>query len=194
MSALRVVLSAVALATALVCGTSTGPVRAADEQQPVAAPEPEAPRAAASGLPIPRFVSLKADQVNLRAGPGRDYPTSWVYKRAGLPLEVLKEYDVWREVRDAEGTQGWIIQSLLSGRRTALIQPWDAKDGKVAATIDIRSSDNENSSVVVTVEAGVIANIMSCDKRWCSVSVDKYRGYVEQKKLWGVYENEEINN
>ncbi|HRN88898.1 MAG TPA: SH3 domain-containing protein [Hyphomicrobium sp.] len=143
-----------------------------------------------SGLPLPRFVSLKADRVNLRSGPGTDYPTAWVYRRAGLPLEVLGEFEAWRQVRDAEGATGWILQSLLSGRRTALVTPWDVKSGEAAPQIPIRVSDSESSRPVVMVEAGVIANVHSCDSRWCRVTIDRYRGYVPQKQLWGVYENE----
>ncbi|WP_439543678.1 SH3 domain-containing protein [Hyphomicrobium sp.] len=146
-----------------------------------------------SGLPLPRFVSLKADRVNLRAGPGTDYPTSWVYRQAGLPLEVLSELEGWRQVRDAEGATGWVVQSLLSGRRTALVTPWDVKAGQAAPQVAVRDDDSESSRAVVNVEAGVIANVHSCDGRWCHVTIDRFRGYVLQKQLWGVYENEIVN-
>ena len=145
-----------------------------------------------TGLPVPRYVSLKADRVNLRQGPGTDYPTAWVYRRAGLPVEVLEEFDTWRKVRDAEGTVGWILQSLLSGRRTALVLPWELKEGSAAPQVPLRNSDSERSAPVAIVEAGVIADVQSCDGAWCLVAVDRYRGYVEQKKLWGVYEREEV--
>lgn len=194
MNALRRAASLLAL---IMTAAAAGPALAAGEGAPSeslpAAPAETPPaRAQASGLPVPRFVSLKADEVNLRAGPGRDYPTSWVYKRAGLPLEVVKEYDIWREVRDSEGTQGWVIQSLLSGRRTALVQPWDVKAGTATATATLRKKSSQSAAPVATLEAGVIANVISCDKEWCRVSVDKYTGYIEQKKLWGVYEGEEV--
>src|SRR5262245_58248264 len=84
----------------------------------------------ASGMPVPRFVSLKSDRVNLRQGPGTEYPTAWVFQRAGLPVEVIKEFESWRQVRDAEGTTGWVLGSMLSGRRTALILPWEVKAGQ----------------------------------------------------------------
>jgi SH3-like domain-containing protein len=148
------------------------------------------PAKSESGLPLPRFVSLKADRVNLRSGPGTDYPTSWVYRRAGLPVEVLSEFEGWRQVRDAEGATGWVLQSLLSGRRTALVTPWDVKAGAPAPQIPVRNNDSESARAVVNVEAGVIANIHGCDGRWCRVSIDRYRGYMLQKQLWGVYENE----
>lgn len=178
--------SALAIAILLAVGLAARP--AAAQEKLAAEPSPAAKQG--SGLPVPRFVSLKADEVNLRAGPGKDYPTSWVYRRAGLPLEVIREFDVWREVRDAEGTQGWIIQSLLSGRRTALVQPWDAKKGEGPVQVELRKSDSESARVVAVVEAGVIANVIACDATWCRVTVDRYRGYIQQKKLWGVYEGE----
>jgi SH3-like domain-containing protein len=145
-----------------------------------------------SGLPVPRFVSLKSDRVNMRKGPGTDYPTAWVYRRAGLPLEVIKEFEGWRQVRDAEGASGWVMQSFLSGRRTALILPWELKPGAPPPKIALRSNDSERARPVAMLEAGVIANLSSCDGLWCRVSIEKYQGYIEQKKLWGVYENEVV--
>lgn len=146
----------------------------------------------ASGLALPRFVSLKSDRVNLRNGPGTEYPTSWVFQRAGLPVEVISEFESWRQIRDAEGTTGWVLQSLLSGRRTALVAPWDAKSGAARPQIAVHAGESDGSRTVVMVEAGVIANVASCNGRWCEVSIDAYRGYIEQKRLWGVYESEVV--
>jgi SH3-like domain-containing protein len=143
-----------------------------------------------SGLPVPRFVSLKSDRVNLRNGPGTDYPTGWVYKRAGLPVEVVKEFESWRQVRDADGASGWVLQSLLSGRRTGLVLPWERKPDAPTPVVQIHTSDSASSNVVAKVEAGVIADLHKCDGRWCSVTVDQYSGYLEQNKLWGVYPGE----
>jgi SH3-like domain-containing protein len=143
-----------------------------------------------SGLPVPRFVSLKSDRVNMRKGPGTDYPTAWVYRRAGLPLEVIKEFEGWRQVRDAEGAAGWVLQSFLSGRRTALVLPWEIKSGTPPPKVALRRADSERARPVAMIEAGVIANLSTCDGRWCRVSIDKFQGYIEQKKLWGVYEGE----
>jgi SH3-like domain-containing protein len=145
-----------------------------------------------SGLPIPRFVSLKSDKVNLRSGPGTEYPATWVYRRAGLPVEVTAEFDAWRKVRDAEGVTGWVLNSLLSGRRTALVLPWEVKADQPLPQIPVRMSDSERAKPVVIVEAGVIANVHACDGTWCQITVDAYRGYIEQKKLWGVYEGERL--
>jgi SH3-like domain-containing protein len=156
----------------------------------VAATADDSPPIVGSGLPVPRFVSLKSDRVNLRNGPGTDYPTGWVYRRAGLPVEVIKEFETWRQVRDSDGATGWVLQSLLSGRRTGLVLPWERKSGSPPPQVPIMASDSERSGVVAKVEAGVIADLHSCDGRWCRVNVDAYSGYIEQKKLWGVYEGE----
>jgi SH3-like domain-containing protein len=152
-----------------------------------------APAAGASGLPVPRFVSLKSDRVNLRQGPGTEYPTAWVFRRAGLPVEVVKEFESWRQVRDAEGTTGWVLGSMLSGRRTAVILPWEVKVGQGQQTMAVlRDDDSARAGEVAQVEAGVLASIISCDGKWCRVSVGGFRGYVEQTKLWGAYQGEVI--
>lgn len=152
-----------------------------------------APGAGPSGLPIPRFVSLKSDKVNLRQGPGNDYPIAWVFRRAGLPMEIVKEFESWRQVRDAEGTTGWVWASTLSGRRTALVLPWEAKAGGTKpASATLRDDDSTSGSAVAQVEAGVLANIITCDGTWCRVSIDRIRGYIEQTKLWGAYQGEVI--
>jgi SH3-like domain-containing protein len=151
-----------------------------------------------TGMPVPRFVSLKADRVNLRQGPGTEYPTAWVFRRVGLPVEIINEYESWRQVRDAEGTTGWVLGSMLSGRRTAVVLPWEmqaaqgqSKPGQsMAATL--RDDDSATARAVAQLEAGVLANIINCDGRWCRVSVGEYRGYIEQNKLWGAYAGEII--
>lgn len=149
-------------------------------------------KGSASGLAIPRFVSLKADRINLRNGPGTEYPASWVFSRAGLPVEVLNEYEAWRQVRDAEGATGWVLHSMLSGRRTALVLPWELKAGQPPPRTPLRSDDSESARTVAIVEAGVIANVRYCDGRWCLVVIGDFRGYIEQDKLWGVYAGEVV--
>lgn len=151
-----------------------------------------APAAGTTGLPVPRFVSLKSDRVNLRQGPGTDYPTSWVFRRAGLPVEVIKEFETWRQIRDSDGVTGWVLSSLLSGRRTAAVLPWETKREGPRPQTKLYVQDSLESRTVANVEAGVIADIGSCDGRWCNVSIDGYRGHIEQKNLWGVYEGEVI--
>ena len=146
----------------------------------------------ASGLPTPRYVSLKSDRVNLRSGPGTEYPTTWVFRRVGMPVEIVKEFEAWRQVRDAEGATGWVLSTMLSGRRTALVLPWEIKAGQPAPEVAIKDASRESASPVAMVEAGVIANIRTCDKRWCAVVVGDFKGFIEQAKLWGVYPDEAI--
>ncbi len=141
-----------------------------------------------SGLPLPRFVSLKSDRVNLREGPSRDHRTTWVFQRAGLPVEVTAEFDVWCRIRDSEGTEGWVLHSLLSGRRTALVAPW--KKGDV---FTLRSQPSKDASAIADLQSGVITNIRSCDGKWCHVGGEGFDGYMPQGELWGVYPNEKID-
>jgi SH3-like domain-containing protein len=158
-----------------------------------AVPDAPAAKSGGNGMKNPRYLSLKADRVLLRQGPGADFPTSWVFKRTGLPVEIVEEVEVWRKVRDAGGTEGWVHMSLLSGRRTALILPWEIKEGQAQApSATLRDDDRESSRAIAQVEAGVLASIIGCENGWCRVSVGNYRGYIEQSKLWGTYPNEQI--
>jgi len=138
-------------------------------------------------LPLPRFASLKTDRVNLREGPSKEHATKWVYERAGLPVEITAEFDVWRRVRDSEGVEGWVLHSLLSGRRTALVNPYKKGEN---AKIFVRPS--ESADLAATLQSGVIVNIRACDGAWCLVDGDGFKGYIQQLKLWGVYPNEKI--
>jgi SH3-like domain-containing protein len=147
-----------------------------------------------TGLPVPRYVSLKTDRVNLREGPSKDHRTAWVFQRAGLPVEIIAEYETWRRIRDAEGTEGWVLHSLLSGRRTALAMPW-AKGNQPPISLFDRA--DEKSGVVAHLQPGVITNIKGCDGRWCRVMIAMegardVDGYIQQEKLWGVYPNETV--
>lgn len=144
-----------------------------------------------SGLPLPRFVSLKAGRANLRIGPGTDYAVSWLYTRPGLPMEIIQEYDHWRHVRDAEGTEGWIYQSLLSGERTAETAPWmEGKDTKEPTYIVMYGKPNKSAEVVARLEPGVIVRLHACTGTWCDASVKGADGWVAQAELWGAYPGE----
>lgn len=143
-----------------------------------------------TGLPVPRYVSLKTDRVNLREGPSKEHRTRWVYQRAGLPVEIVAEFETWRRVRDADGSEGWVLHSLLSGRRTALVAPWSKAKGDV---FNLRRDADEGSAVVARLEPGVIANVASCAGSWCRISVGDTQGYLRQDRLWGVYPNEKLD-
>ena len=144
--------------------------------------------AGASGLPVPRFVSLKSDRVNLRQGPGTEYPTAWVFRRAGLPVEVIKEFESWRQVRDAEGTTGWVPG--LDAER-----PPHRRDPALGGEGGPDASRRWRRCATTTARAprrgpgrGRRARQHhQLRRKWCRVSVGGFRGYIEQSKLWGAY-------
>lgn len=141
-----------------------------------------------SGLPLPRFVSVKSDRVNVRGGPTKDHEVAFVYIHAGLPVEITAEFENWRKIRDWEGAEGWIYHSLLSGRRTALVM-LKSKD-EMAPLYD---SADAASPVVAKLQAGVLANIKRCTGTWCRIAGSKFDGWIEQTRLWGVYPGEKVD-
>ena len=150
----------------------------------------ETPTGKVSGLPVPRYVSLKTDRVNLREGPSKDHRTAWVFQRAGLPVEITAEYETWRRIRDAEGTEGWVLHSLLSGRRTALVMPW-AKTG--TQPLSLYDKADEQARVVAQLQPNVIANVKGCKEGWCRIIIGAdTTGFIKQDRLWGVYPNERV--
>jgi SH3-like domain-containing protein len=140
-----------------------------------------------TGLPIPRFVSLKPSDTPMRQGPGKDHHINWIFKRSGLPVEVTAEFDNWRRVRDSEGTEGWIYHSRLSGKRTAMVQ---SKSRKIETLYHGPSPD---SAPVALLEQGVIGEVDSCDGRWCRIHGKEFDGYMPQERLWGVYVGETVD-
>lgn len=156
-------------------------------ETPPVIPAPES-NLGASGLPIPRFASLKPARVNTRVGPSRDYGIAWLYTKSGLPVEIIQEYDNWRRIRDADGTEGWVYQSLLAGKRTAIIAPWDRD--KTGTLIDIYASANQDARVVARLEPGVISSIRECTGQWCQLDVGGIRGWINQTRIWGAYPDE----
>ncbi|KAA9366660.1 MULTISPECIES: SH3 domain-containing protein [Ochrobactrum] len=142
----------------------------------------------ASGLPVPRFVSLKPARVNLRVGPGRDYAVSWLFMKSGLPVEIIQEYDNWRRIRDADGTEGWVYQSLLSGKRTAITAPW-LKNNE-GSMITMHRDPTETSGLAAEIEPNVIGTVRQCNGQWCRMDMQGTRGWIKQSDLWGVYPDE----
>ena len=140
-----------------------------------------------SGLPVPRYVSLKSDHVNVRAGPTKDHDVAWVYTRAGLPVEITAEFENWRRVRDSEGAEGWVYHSLLSGKRTAVIT-MKQKD----ALAPLYDSADPQSAVAAKLQVGVLAQVKRCKDGWCRVTGSGFDGWIEQQLLWGVYADEKI--
>ena len=140
-----------------------------------------------SGLPIPRYVSLKSDHVNVRAGPTKDNDVAWVYTRSGLPVEITAEFENWRRVRDSEGAEGWVYHLLLSGRRTAVVT-MKSKD-ELASVYD---RADVTGSVTAKLQVGVVASVKKCDSHWCHIAGDGFDGWIEQQRLWGVYADEKV--
>src|SRR6267154_3433886 len=138
-----------------------------------------------SGLPIPRFASLRSDEVNVRTGPGSRYPVDWVFKRKAMPVEIVAEYENWRKIRDWQGASGWVHQSLLTGKRSFIIPAKSASLHKTPANA---------AEVVAKLEPEVMGEIRSCSGEWCRVRVSSgVSGWLERTQLWGVYKSEPIN-
>lgn len=130
-----------------------------------------------TSLPIPRFVSLRSAEVNLRTGPGTTYPIEWVYVRRGFPVEVIAEFDIWRKIRDWQGTVGWVHQSMLDGRRTALVVGEDRL---------LREEPSSAAVPVARLASGVIGELLECAGEWCRIDAANYRGWLPRDEFWGV--------
>jgi SH3-like domain-containing protein len=153
---------------------------------PAPAPiRPDVNKGTTTGLPLPRFASLKTDEVNLRRGPGLNYPIEWVYKRRDLPVEIQREFEVWRLVADPEGVKGWVHQATLVGRRTFVV---------IGAEQTIRSEAKDSASPVARLKPGVIGRLRACEANaaWCQVQVGEYRGWLKREAFWGSYPGEAI--
>ena len=132
---------------------------------------------------VPRFASLKSDEARMRAGPGDQYPIEWVYRRRGLPVEIVAEFENWRRVRAPDRTEGWMHRALLSIQRTIVIQG------------DVRTMHAEPATwapPIARLEPGVIVDVQTCDDEWCHVSVAGREGWLRKVEGWGVYPDERI--
>jgi SH3-like domain-containing protein len=138
-----------------------------------------------TGLPIPRFVSLRADTVNMRAGPGLRYPIEWVFKRQGLPVAVLEEFHAWRKVRTADGTQGWVHAAMLTGKRTARVV------GRSMRALLAEPSDT--AATVALVEPGAIGNLDDCNGAYCRVDLGAHSGWLKRSDIFGVRQRAAAN-
>ncbi len=150
-----------------------------------------------SGLPLPRFVTTRSTPINVRVGPGTKYDVTWVYKVAGTPVEIIQEFDVWRKIRDVDGSEGWVHQNMLSGNRAGYVLP-ESNVERVA----LRQSAAAEAGVAAWVGPGFPVKIQSCEAGWCAVlAVDHaegrpaatYAGYVPEGDLWGVYRGESFD-
>jgi SH3-like domain-containing protein len=135
-----------------------------------------------SGLPVPRFVSLKESRINVREGPSREHAVLWIYTRKGLPVEVVAEHDVWRRIRDHDGDMGWVHGNLLDGRRTVIVEG-------VALTA-LREKPDRDARPVAWAEPGVVLALARCVPTWCKVEGERVEGWIERARLWGLYPDE----
>lgn len=183
----RAIVSICAALTALFAlGYTSGPAWS-PTWSPIWSPAWAGSDAVASGLPVPRFVSLKADRVTVRGGPDKDHDVAWIYTRAGWPVEVTAEFENWRRIRDCDGAEGWVYHSLLSGKRTIAVQ--------LKAKTDLATLYREpdvHSAVTARLQVGVMGSVKRCTGTWCQISGDGFFGWVEQNALWGVYPDEKI--
>jgi SH3-like domain-containing protein len=147
--------------------------------------QPELPAGSSSGLPVPRFVSLKPDKVNVRAGPTRNHDVAWQFTRSGLPVEITAESDNWRRIRDWEGSEGWVYHSLLSGRRTAMVTSKHKDE-----LVPLFAAAEDQTQVVARLQPGVSASVRKCTGKWCQINGAGFDGWIAQERLWGVYPNE----
>ncbi len=134
-------------------------------------------------LPLPRFVSLRSAEVNMRVGPGTRYSINWVYRRENLPVEIIQEFDQWRQIKDSEGTTGWVHKQMLQGKRTAVVV------GKVAV---LRRSPDAAANPALRAEPGVIGKLLSCEEKWCRVQISGRKAWIQKTSIFGAYKKEEF--
>jgi SH3-like domain-containing protein len=156
---------------------ATAPAGFADEP----AAEPAATVGKVTNLPLPRFVSLKSSEANVRRGPSLSHRIDWVFRHRDMPLSVTAEYENWRRVEDEDGQGGWIHYSLLSGVRTVVV---------TAAMADLMPDPDDTGQIVARAEAGAIGRLLACVPDWCRVSAGGEKGWLRKSDIWGVTEAE----
>lgn len=141
-------------------------------------------RGPVTNLPLPRFVSMKTGEANVRRGPSLTHRIDWIFKREDMPLEITAEYGHWRRVRDRDGAGGWVHYSLLSGVRTVLVE----KD-----MTELHARPDPDAPVVARLELGVVARLRACKARWCRLDAGGYAGWAPRSELWGVGADEIVD-
>jgi SH3-like domain-containing protein len=170
------------------------PAAATAAPAPPSTPAPAEPpktetdiKGSATNLPLPRYAALRSDEVNLRAGPGTRYPIEWVYKRRELPVEIEREFEVWRLVQDPDGIKGWVHSATLTGRRSFIV---------TAADATLRRDAQDTAAPVAILKPGVVGHIRGCQANsdWCQVQVGDYRGFLKRGQFWGALPGEVFTN
>lgn len=174
---------AAALGAAAVTTPPAAAVPAAPSEPPPPAIGPN------TGLPLPRFAALRSDEVNMRTGPGTRFPIEWTYQRRDLPVEITREFQEWRRIRDMDGTEGWVHQATLAGRRTFMVR------GLPGSEITLYRKPEAESGPVARMRPGVIGRLRACPPRsdWCEAQVADHRGYIRRGDVWGIGPEESIN-
>lgn len=142
---------------------------------------PEASILNPTGLPIPRYVSLKSNEVNVRVGPGTRYPIKWTFHRSRLPVEIIEEFAHWRKIRDYEGSTGWVHKNMVDGKRTVLVM------GKPQT---LYSNPDATSSPVIRANPLVLGFLKECAPDWCRIEIQDRKGWIRKADIWGVTREE----
>lgn len=151
--------------------------------------KPEAQGYRTTGLPLPRFVTLRSDKVYARTGPALRYPVRWVFQKAGLPVEVIQEFENWRKIRDRDGSEGWVHHSLLSGARGVIVKGEPGGD-----PLPLRAQPRPDSPLVAQIEPGSVAYLEQCDREgWCEIKSQGFDGWIDRALIWGIYLQEEFD-
>ena len=156
---------------------AAGALRAADTPSAAAATATAVTRGPVTNMPLPRFVSLKAAEGNVRRGPSLTQRIDWVFQRRDMPLEITAEHGHWRRVQDRDGAGGWVHYALLSGVRTVLVEQ---------DMLEAHARPDPDSPVNAAFELGVVARLGECNLDWCRISAGGYKGWVAKTAIWGV--------
>ena len=156
--------------------------------QTAAQAPPSFERGPVTGLPLPRWVTISSNPANMRRGPGTDYAKKYVYRRAGLPVEITAEFDHWRRIRDPDGAEGWMHKALIDGERSVIVTEIDGNQ----SLRPMFAEPDPASEVVALLEPGVQAHLEACEGAWCRVSVAERSGFMPRDVLWGVYPDETV--
>jgi SH3-like domain-containing protein len=140
--------------------------------------------ASAQNRPVPYWASISSGEAMMRTGPARTYPGIWLYKRRDLPIRVLKIHENWRLIEDSEGTRGWMLRTMLSDTRTAIV--------KGTSPRPVHAKADEGSRVRYLAEPGVVGRIDECGQGWCHISFGKREGHIKVADLWGVAPGETV--
>lgn len=139
--------------------------------------------ATGKNLPIPRFVSIRSNEVNARVGPGVAYPAKWVFIKKGEPVEVIAEFEQWRKIRDINGDDGWVHSSMLSGKRSIIVTS--------KTPLDMHYRALEKSTVIAKLGEGLRCSLKKCAKKWCKLDCRSKKGWIKQEQIWGIYPSED---